>query len=188
MPRSLPLYPDGPADPALSRRDFVSRSVLAAVAASLAAACGGPIDFTAPGAPGTTGVNTLPAAGLSVRLADFAALASPGGIARVDGGVGLPVAVVRVDATTFAAFSMVCPHQGSTIGISGNGFVCPNHGARFSAAGAWTGGQSTTNLQSLPITFDAAAGTLTIAGAGAGSGGTGGTGGGGGGGDDEHDD
>ena len=188
MSRSLPLYPDGPADPALSRRDFVSRSVLAAVAASLAGACGGPIDFTAPGTPGTTAGNGVPATGLSVRVADFAALASPGGIARVDGGVGLPVAVTRIDATTFAALSMVCPHQGSTISISGSGFVCPNHGARFAAAGAWTGGQSTANLQLLPVTFDATAGTLTIAGAGAGSGGTGGTGGGGGGGDDGHDD
>ena len=186
MPRSLPLYPEGPADPALSRREFVSRSVLAAVAASLTAACGGPIDFTAPGAPGTTGGTGLPAAGLTVRVADFAALASVGGIARVDGGVGLPVAVTRIDATTFAAFSMVCPHQGTTIDISGGGFVCPNHGARFSAAGTWTGGQSTTNLQSLPATYSAATGTLTIAGAGAGSGGTGG--GGTGGGDDGADD
>src|SRR5690242_5677289 len=135
MSRALPLYPDGPADPALSRRDFVSRSVLAAVAASLAAACGGPIDFTAPGTPGTTGGTGLPAAGLSVRVADFAALANVGGIARVDGGVGLPVAVTRIDAATFAAFSMVCPHQGTTIGINGSGFLCPNHGARFSSTG-----------------------------------------------------
>jgi Rieske Fe-S protein len=188
MSRSLPLYPEGPADPALTRRDFVSRSVLAAVAASLAAACGGSIDFTAPGAASTTGGAGLPAAGLSVLVADFAALANVGGIARVDGGVGLPVAVTRIDAATFAAFSMVCPHQGTTIGISGSGFVCPNHGARFSAAGTWTGGQSTSNLQSLPVTYDAAAGTLTIAGAGAGSGGAGGGGGTGGGDDGPGDD
>ncbi len=186
MSRELPLYSgSGPIEPALSRREFVSRSMLAAVAASLATACGGAIDPSGPSAPGP-GAGAFPSAGLSIRIADFPALATVGAIARVDGGAGLPVAVTRLDAGSFAAFSMVCPHAGSTINISGSGFVCPNHGARFSAAGAWTGGQSTSNLVALPATFDAATGILTIAGAGAG--GTGGTGSGGGGGGDHDDD
>lgn len=140
----------------LSRREFVGRSTLAAVAAMLASACGGTID-------GVT--NPLdPAAGggsVTLNLADYPALANVGGIAKVSTG-GAPVAVVRQGASTFVAFSMSCPHAGTTINISGAGFVCPNHGARFNAAGQWTGGQSTSALTSVPVTYDAAAGTLTL--------------------------
>ncbi len=156
----------------LSRREFVERGTLAAVAAFLAA-CGGPI----PGVDNPLG----PGGGtgsLTIRIADYPALANVGGIARVNTS-GAPVAVVRQSAGTFVAFSMSCPHAGTTINIVGSGFVCPNHGARFNAGGAWTGGQSTSSLQSVPVTYDAAAGTLTL-GATPGTGGTGG--------DDDDDD
>lgn len=140
---------------ALSRREFVGRSTLAAVAAMLASACGGPIPgVDNPLGPGSTG-------SLTINLADYPALANVGGIARVNTG-GAPVAVVRQSAGTFAAFSMSCPHAGTTIDIVGGAFVCPNHGARFNAAGQWTGGQRTSNLVSLPVTYDATAGTLTL--------------------------
>lgn len=159
-----------------SRREFLAQTTLAAVAVFLAACGDGQIGATAPNVGGSPGGTS---AGLTVRLADFPALANVGGIARVDGGTGIPVALVRTTATTFAAFSMVCPHQGTTIDIVSGGFHCPNHGANFSAAGQWTGGQSTGNLSSFPTTYDATAGTVTIAGgAGTGTGGTGGTGGG----------
>lgn len=159
----------------VSRREFVARSTLAAVAAFLAACGDGQIGAYVSTAPGSTPGNR---AGLTVRVADFPALANVGGIARVDGGVGIPVALVRTGASSFAAFSMVCPHQGTTINIAGSGFKCPNHGATFDASGANIGGQQSSSLASFTATFDAAAGTVTIAGAGAGTGG--GTGGGGG--------
>ena len=163
----------------LSRRDFVAKSTLAAVAAFLAACGNGQIGMTAPG--GAAAPPGGSAAGLTVVLSQFPALANVGGMARVDGGAGSPVALVRTSATAFEAFSMVCPHQGSTINITSTGFKCPNHGAMFDKNGAWTGGQQTSSLTSYPTTYDATAGTVLIGG-GAGTGT--GTGSGGGGGDD----
>lgn len=160
----------------VSRRDFVAKSTLAAVAAFLAACGNGQIGMTAPsGSPAPPGGSS---AGLTVVLSQFPALATVGGIARVDGGAGSPVALVRTSATAFAAFSMVCPHQGSTINITTTGFKCPNHGAMFDKTGAWVGGQSTNALTAYPTTYDAAAGTVLIGG-GAGTGTGTGTGGGG---------
>lgn len=159
----------------ITRRDFVARSTLAAVAAFLAACGDGQIGATAPGVPQAPGGAS---GGLTVVLSQFPALASVGGMARVDGGVGSPVALVRTGASTFAAFSMVCPHQGSTINITSTGFKCPNHGATFDKNGTWVGGQQTSSLVSYPTTYDATAGTVLIGG-GAGTGTGGGTGGGG---------
>ena len=58
-----------------------------------------------------------------------------GGVARVDGGSGTPVALVRTGAAAFTALSLVCTHEGTTVNITGAGFLCPNHGARFSNVG-----------------------------------------------------
>jgi len=136
---------------ALDRRAFLARTALAGVAAFLSACAAGG-DATAPSFRGP----------LTVLPADFAALAAVGGIARVDGGQGSPVAVVRVSDTQYAAFSLVCPHQGATVNIAGTGFRCPQHGARFASNGSWTGGQATSNLHALSAAFDPATGELTI--------------------------
>lgn len=133
-----------------SRRDFVATGAIAAVGAFLAA-CGGEDD--SPTSPG--------AVNLSVTLANFPALATVGGIARVTTS-GTPVAVVRVDAGSYRAFSMVCPHQGTTVNINGAGFRCPNHGATFNANGAWTGGERTSGLSEFKVSSNTSAGTITI--------------------------
>ncbi|HEY5491488.1 MAG TPA: Rieske (2Fe-2S) protein, partial [Gemmatimonadaceae bacterium] len=101
-------------------------------------------------------------AGLVVTLASFAALASTGGIARVDGGSRTPVALVRTGAASFLAFSLRCPHAGYTVSVQGGAFYCPAHGARFSSTGVNNGGQRTSNLVSLKVSYDATAGTVTI--------------------------
>ena len=134
-----------------SRREFIATSAASAVAAMLVAACGG-----ASGATGVTGPVSL-----SVTVSKYAALTSIGGIARVDSG-GTPVAAVRTGTSTFAAFSLICPHFGCTVGISGSAFRCPCHGAQFASTGAWTGGQRTTNLTSLATSYDATMDVLTI--------------------------
>lgn len=134
-----------------SRREFVAASLVASVSAVLAA-CGGDGDG-APTAPG--------AVGLTVNLADFPALAVVGGIARVSTS-GTPVAVVRSSASTYRAFSMVCPHQGTTINITSTGFRCPNHGATFNANGAWIGGERTSGLVEFTVSSNPTAGTITI--------------------------
>jgi Rieske Fe-S protein len=134
----------------VDRRAFLSVATLAAVAAVLES-CGIP---TAP-VGGTGGT-------IVVKVADFPALAATGGVARVDNG-GSPTALVRSGASSFAAFSMVCTHQGTTINITSTGFLCPNHSARFGKDGLWEGGQFTSALVSFPVAFDGAAGTVTIA-------------------------
>ena len=142
----------------LDRRTFLSQATLATVAALLADACGtGVWDPVSPQA------NVVPSSGLSFRLADYPALASVGGMVTVHTATGGPMALVRSATSTFVALSLVCPHQGTTVTVQGSGFFCPNHGAKFSATGVWTGGQATANLTSYPVTYDAAVGTLAIA-------------------------
>lgn len=138
----------------VGRREFLSAATLTALTL-LQSACGdGQIGGTGP--DGTSGGT------LVVMVSQFASLASVGGVARVDGGSGTPVALVRTGAASFTALSLVCTHQGSTVNITGAGFLCPNHGARFSSTGVWQGGQVTTNLHSLPSSYDAVAGTVSI--------------------------
>jgi len=135
----------------IGRRQFISASVMAAAAAALAACGSSSSNFTAPGS-----------VGLSVKIADYPALANVGGVATLSSN-GSPIAVVRTGAATFVALSLICPHQGSTINATTSGFRCPNHGATFNSTGTWTGGQRTSNMQSYSTTYDAAAGTLAIA-------------------------
>jgi thiosulfate dehydrogenase [quinone] large subunit len=137
----------------VSRRTFLSAATLAAVVAVLdgCSALTGPGGFGAGGGP------------ITVKLSSYPALASVGGVARVDGGNGSPTALVRSSTTTFAALSMICTHQGGTIDIAGSGFICPNHGAQFSRTGAWIGGQPTSSLQPFGTTYDATAGTVVVA-------------------------
>jgi len=111
---------------------------------------------------------------LSIDVNSFPSLASVGGVARVDGNSGTPVAVYHSGADAYRAYSMVCPHAGTTVNIQANGFRCPNHGATFAKTGAWTGGQKTSNLYELTTTYDAATGMLQISGNAPGGGGGGG--------------
>ena len=136
---------------AMDRRKFVSLGAYAAAMAALAAcAVSDGTNITSPGSLGTT-----------VKVSDFAALASVGGVAVTTIG-GTPVAIVRTTSTTFITLSRICPHRGSTVNAVSGGFKCPNHGATFNATGSWTGGQRTSSLRSYVTTYDAAAGTLTI--------------------------
>ncbi|HEX9106766.1 MAG TPA: Rieske (2Fe-2S) protein [Longimicrobiales bacterium] len=150
---------EAPGHEGYSRREFITQSTLAAVAAVLTAACGTGADILAARNPAAAG--TLGGGGISLRLSDYPTLGQVGGIARADTAAG-PIALVRTGAAAFSAFSMVCPHQGTTINIQGAGFVCPNHGARFSSTGAWTGGQPTSNLVAYAVSYDATAGLLTV--------------------------
>lgn len=146
---------------ALKRREFLGTAALTALAL-FETACGdgqigglGPDDDDDDGNGGPTGT-------LVVTVTAFPALASVGGAARVDGGSGRPVALVRTSATTFSAFSLVCTHEGTTVNLTSTGFLCPNHGARFSSTGQWQGGQVTSNLKTLVAVFNSVAGTVTV--------------------------
>lgn len=134
----------------LGRREFLARSALFAAAAAALAACGA-VDSTSPGLGSQ----------VTVKVSDYPALANVGGIALVNAN-GERLAVVRTGASTYVALSRVCPHQGGIVNPGGSGFVCPEHGATFSATGQWTGGQHTTNLHAYPTQFDASTQTLVI--------------------------
>ena len=133
----------------LGRRAFLSRSVLAAAAAALAA-CAGVDGLTAPSSIGS-----------SITVASYPALESAGGVAVVALS-GTRLAIVRTGTASFEALSLVCPHEGGSINPTGAGFLCSKHGAQFDGTGTWTGGQRTTNMRSYPTTYDQTAGTLTI--------------------------
>jgi Rieske Fe-S protein len=144
----------------MDRRAFLSAAAIASVTLALTACGDGQIGgLTGPGSLGLAGGT------LTLNLADFGALSSIGGVARVT-QTGTPIAVYRSGASTFEAFSMRCPHQGTTIRITSTGFTCPNHSARFGKDGIWLGGKSTSNLVSIPVTFDPVTGTLTLTDAG----------------------
>lgn len=136
----------------IDRRAFLMRGALAAAAVALAA-CGGGLSDGSVTAPSSVS--------LSLKVADYPALASVGGVALVDAG-GSPLAIVRTATGSFVALSRICPHQGATVGTSANGFTCPRHGARFNATGSWIGGQETSNLHSFPTSYDASTETLTV--------------------------
>lgn len=104
--------------------------------------------------------------GLQVTIGAWPALANIGGAAGSVGNVnGGPVAVVRTGPSSFAAFSMRCPHQGGIIQVvNGNSFRCPNHGALFDNAGnnLPSSPQLTDNLTPLTVTYVPGAGTLVV--------------------------
>ena len=138
-----------PIGDAIDRRTFVSRAALAAAAAALAACS--VVDFpTSPASISGT-----------VDVASYPALANVGGIATLWLS-GTPVAIVRTGTSSFVTLSRICPHQGRTINVSGSGFLCPGHKARFTADGTWAGGQRTSSLHAYPTAYDAATGTLTV--------------------------
>lgn len=157
-PRPLPLLDAaGPVD----RRTFLGDAVQAAAAALLLAACGGGGE----GGTGPTGGTPPQNRDVDVTLAlgTTPALATVGGIARAGTGIG-SVAVVRTGATSFRAFSLICPHAGTIVNVEGSGFVCPNHNSAFAATGAVTRGPATTGLQELAAAFDAQANTVRVTG------------------------
>lgn len=138
-------------EPTVDRLTFFKQSA-AAIAALALAACG---------SDGTTAPTTL--SSTTVSLASNPKLATVGGVVTltIDGS---PVAIVRESTSTFAAFSLVCPHQGSTVQAQTSRFYCPGHGATFDLNGKWTDGERTSNLRSYPTTYDAATGIITVGG------------------------
>lgn len=143
-----------------SRREFLHRSLLGAVAAAMATVACGDGQIGGAGLTAPTAIDQP----IGIRVADYPALGSVGGIAIVDASATNPIAVARTGPSSFVALSLICPHAGyKPISVtSGTGFRCPNHGATFDYSGKWTGGQRTRNLQSYPTTYTASTGTLTI--------------------------
>ena len=87
---------------------------------------------------------------------DFNVDVSSGSLAT-NGGfmVSNGIVIARTNTGSFLAVSAACTHQGTNVNYnaSGNNFVCPNHGAKFSSNGAVTNGPATKNLTSYKTTL-----------------------------------
>ncbi len=147
------------ASAAVSRRDFVSQATLAAVAVALAGCGGGGDDgpTSQPFVPKPPALSTP----LVITLANFPALATVGGVARVS---SQPAIALARTANGLVGFSLECTHAGTTVDIRSNFTLkCPNHGAEFSFDGSWTGGeQQTSSLFRVIVTPDSSGATVSI--------------------------
>ncbi len=90
---------------------------------------------------------------------------APAGGTAIDGASGLADgqalnfsaggtdAVLVKDGSTYRAFERACTHQGTSVDWqAGSGdFLCPNHGARFSATGQVTMGPANTPLRAIEV-------------------------------------
>lgn len=136
----------------VSRRDFVTTAANAAGLVVLSA-CGDGF-VSAP-----QNIVVLPSGPLVIKVADLADLATVGKLVKVPSRF---IAVKRVDANQFEAYSMVCTHQGCTIDIVGQEFHCPCHGSRFRDDGGVLEGPATKSLGKLTTSYDPATDELTI--------------------------
>lgn len=141
----------------MTRRRFLAQSAMAAAAAAVVAACGngqiGPTAYTPPGGNSNGGSN-----GTTIKVGNFPQLANVGTLVKVD----TYQAVKRTGATSFAAFSMVCTHQGCLTQLQSNIFYCPCHGAEFDSSGRVIRGPASRPLGQYTTSYDAATDTLTI--------------------------
>jgi Rieske Fe-S protein len=139
----------------VNRRDFLAKTALAAAALVVVDGCGdGQIGPKA----ATLG------SGVTIKLSDFPELATVGTLV----GITVDRALVRTGATTFLGLSRVCTHQGCLTDIRENELQCPCHGSIFSNDGSVIRGPNIASppispLDRLTATFDAVAGTVTVA-------------------------
>jgi len=139
----------------LTRRDFLTKSALAAAALVVAEGCG----------DGQIGPSAVAlGSGVTIKLTDFPGLANVGTVV----GITAERALVRTSATEFLGLSRVCTHQGCLTDIRNNRFECPCHGSIFSNDGSVVRGPNIasppiTPLDHLTATFNQAAGTVTVA-------------------------
>ena len=102
-------------------------------------------------AEAASAVKKLPNGKLSVRVRDLSALKEIGSSIRIGVIKGKPVGLTRTGASTFNAFTLICPHQGVTVERDESGWVCNAHGSRFEANGDLNFGPATTGLPSVPV-------------------------------------
>src|ERR1041385_4932622 len=88
----------------IGRREFVGRAS-AGLGALLVAAC-------------QVGVDTAPLSGsVTVKHSNYPTLANVCGIVRVN-ETSSPVALERTGTDSFVAYSLVCPHEGTTVSVT----------------------------------------------------------------------
>ena len=140
------------------RRGFLTRASLLSLGAMVTAACGDGV---------IGGTLTQPDPTITPFLVDptkVTALQQVGGRAIVSPPDSGTVLLERLSATSFRGLTLACPHKGTTVDVLADGFLCPNHAARFSRAGIWLGGQPTSDLNQVAVVLQPN-GTLLVGGA-----------------------
>lgn len=129
-----------------TRREFIAGACALATLAFTGLAAVSP-------AEAATGIKTRSDGKVEVTVAKISKLSANGGSVNLT-VKGAPVALVRVNATTYRAFNLRCTHEGVKVARSGSKFVCPEHGATFTAAtGAVTRGPARANLKKVTVKF-----------------------------------
>lgn len=100
-----------------------------------------------------TGVKVLSNGKVEILLASNRALSKVGGVVQFQDGSGRFLALVRTSKAVngFKAINLSCTHEGVTVGLSGNKWVCPEHRAEFAVDGKVQVGPARRNLATLPI-------------------------------------
>lgn len=113
-----------------------------------------------------TGLGSLPAAAntavkklangrVSVTLKRIPELAKVGGSVGIGNVKGRPVGITRTGASSYIAFSLLCPHQQVTVSKTESGWICESekggHGSEFKANGELVLGPATSRLARVPI-------------------------------------
>ena len=152
-----------------TRREFCAQACqlasAAAVGTLLQACGGGGGSITGGSLPSNVpALSTLSATsasgGVTLNIDAGSPLAAVGGAAIVQSPSGL-ILVAHTAADTFTAVTATCTHENCTItGFTGQDFVCPCHGSRFSTSGVVQNGPATRPLRSFATRF--AGNVLTI--------------------------
>jgi cytochrome b6-f complex iron-sulfur subunit len=159
-----------------TRREFCAQACQMASAAALAGSMGALLQGCGGGGGGSITGGSLPpdvpalttltataaSGGVTLNIDAGSALAAVGTAALVQSPSGL-ILVARAGADTFTAVTATCTHENCTItGFTGQAFVCPCHGSRFSPSGAVQNGPATRALRSFPTRFASNVLTITV--------------------------
>lgn len=151
-----------------TRREFCAKAchatALAAVGGVLGAAlqgCGGA--GTSGGGSGSALpiISASQSGGIVTLTIDAASPLAAVGTAALVQSSGGSLLVAHTGQDTYLAVSSRCTHQGCTItGYSGQTYICPCHGAQFTATGQVTSGPASSALAQFKTQFSS--GQLTI--------------------------
>ena len=160
-----------------SRREFcgsacraVSVAALGGTIASVLQACGGGGGSSSPtGTSGSFGGSALPSVNgtaasgaVTVPVGAGSPLATVGGSALVRSSSGTFL-VARTGAEAFSALTAICTHENCTItDVSGQTYVCPCHGSRYSQAGQVQNGPATRSLRTFATALTGDVLTITL--------------------------
>jgi Rieske Fe-S protein len=88
---------------------------------------------------------------LTIKLKDISKVVAVGASAAIGEVKSRPVALLRTGASTFKAFSLLCPHQGVTVIKQEDGWYCEAHESKFGVNGSLVNGPATRGLPSIPV-------------------------------------